>query len=79
MSKRLTTLVTAAVLTAAPVGIVVTASPAAAADCTAPKTRLHVSSRPVVLDTTRGVQLHETGIVGRKFADVFGQFANALL
>jgi hypothetical protein len=52
MSKRLTTLVTAAVLTAAPVGIVVTASPATAADCTAPKTRLHVSPRPVVVDTT---------------------------
>lgn len=52
MSKRLTTLLTAAVLTAAPVGAVVAAPPASAADCTAPKTRLHVSPRPVVVDTS---------------------------
>jgi hypothetical protein len=49
---RLTTLLTAAVLTAAPLGVAVTALPAAAATCTAPQAKAQIGPRTVVVDST---------------------------
>jgi hypothetical protein len=51
MSMRLPTLLTAAVLTAAPLGVAVTALPAAAATCTSPVAKAQIAPRTVVLDT----------------------------
>jgi hypothetical protein len=52
MPMRLTTLLTAAVLTAAPLGVAVTALPAAAATCTSPTAKAQIGPRTVVVDTT---------------------------
>jgi hypothetical protein len=51
MSMRLPTLLTAAVLTAAPLGVALTALPAAAATCTSPVAKAQIAPRTVVLDT----------------------------
>jgi hypothetical protein len=51
---RLPTLLAAAVLTAAPLGVAVTALPAAAATCTAPEAKAQIGPRTVVVDTTGG-------------------------
>lgn len=52
MPMRLPTLLTAAVLTAAPLGVAVTALPAAAATCTAPQAQAEIGPRTVVVDST---------------------------